>query len=325
MANIRTIAVLLAVVALPVAGAAQEWPTRPLTMVVPFAAGGGVDVLGRILSPQLSERLGRQVIIENVGGAGGMTGALRVAKAQPDGYQFVLGNVATHAVNQTLYKKPLYDAATDFTPVGLIAEQPTVLVTRKDLPVDDLPQFISYAKAHQDKLLFGSGGAGTPMHMACVLLNAAIGVKATHVPYRGGGPAMADMIGGRLDYQCPTAALAIPQIESKEVKALAILSQQRSPIMPTLASAQEQGLANVNVDSWYAFFVPKGTPAAIVRKLNAATIAAMDSPAVRDRLKDLGATAVAPERRSPEYLQKFVESEIVKWAAPIKAAGVSAD
>src|SRR6266571_7982670 len=198
----------------------QDWPTRPVTMVVPFAAGGPADTVGRILAPGLSELLGQQVIIENVGGSGGMTGAARVAKAAPDGYQFVLGNVGTHAANQTFYKAPLYNAATDFAPVMLIAETPLLLLARKDLPADDLPAFTAYAKAHQAKMQFGSGGAGSASHLACMLLNAAIGVNVTHVPYRGAAPAMQDLIAGRIDYQCPDSPIAIAQIESRTIKAI---------------------------------------------------------------------------------------------------------
>src|SRR5215831_1005420 len=189
----------------------QDWPTRPVTMVVPFAAGGPADTVGRILAPGLSELLGQQVIIENVGSS-------RVAKAAPDGYQFVLGNVGTHAANQTFYKTPLYNAATDFAPVMLIAQTPLVLLARKDLPADNLKEFIAYAKANQASMQYGSGGAGSASHLACVLLNAAIGINVTHVPYRGAAPAMQDLIAGRIDYQCPDTPIAIPQIQSKMVK-----------------------------------------------------------------------------------------------------------
>jgi tripartite-type tricarboxylate transporter receptor subunit TctC len=307
----------------PVPAAAQDWPTRPVTMVVPYAAGGASDVIGRVLSPHLSEILRQQVIIENIGGAGGMIGANRVAKAPPDGYQFVLGNAGSHAQNQTLYKHPPYNAATDFAPVALIAEQPLVLIARKDLPADNLPEFIAYTKANQAKMQYGSAGAGTAVHLACALLNAAIGVNVMHVAYRGGGPAMQDLIAGRFDYQCPNATAAIPQLEGKLVKAIAILTKNRSPVLPNLASAQEQGLKDFEVDNWHAFFLPTGTPAAIIRKLNEATIAAVDRPAVQGRLRELGADVIGSERRSPEFLQGFVESEIKKWAAIIKASGVA--
>src|SRR5271166_4005964 len=187
----------------------QQWPTRPMTMVVPFAAGGPADTVGRILAPRLSELLGQQVVIENVGGSGGMTGSSRVARAAPDGYQFVLGNVGTHAANQTFYRSPLYNAATDFAPVMLIAQTPLVLLARKELPADNLSEFIAYVKANQSSMQYGSGGAGSASHLACVLLNAAIGVAVTHVPYRGAAPAMQDLIAGRIDYQCPDSPIAI--------------------------------------------------------------------------------------------------------------------
>ena len=314
-----------AVVVAAAPAAAQDWPTRPVTMVVAAAAGGTSDVMARILTPRLSELLGQQVIVENVSGAGGMIGASRVAKAAPDGYQFVLGNVGTHAHNQTLYKNPLYDAASDFTSVVMIAELPLVLVARKDLPASNLLEFVAYAKANQAKMQYGTPRAGSAPHLACALLNVAIGISITHIPYRGGGPAMQDLIAGRIDYQCPIAPVAIPQIEGKQVKAIAILAKDRSPILSNVASAHEQGLVDSDATTWYSMFLPKGTPAAIIKKLSDATVAAIDTPALRQRLKEIGATVVAPERRSPEYLQKFVESEIKKWATVIKASGLPMD
>ena len=307
----------------PAHGAAQAWPTRPVTMVVPLAAGGAIDGIGRILNSHLSEILRQQVIIENVGGAGGMIGAHRVAKATPDGYQFVFGTAGTHAQNQTLYKQPRYNAATDFAPVVLIVEMPLVLIARRDLPVNNLQEFIAYTQANQAKMQYGSPGAGSPSHLACALFNAAIGVDVTHIAYRGGGPAMQDLIAGRIDYQCPNAAAAIPQLESNMVKAIAIMTKDRSSILPNLASAREQGLKDFDAENWVAFFLPRATPTAIIRKLNEATIAAMNRPAVQERLRELGAEVVAAERRSPEYLGKFVESEIKKWAETIKASGLA--
>ena len=308
----------------PELAAAQSWPTRPLTMVVPLAAGGAGDVMARMLASRLSELLGQQVVVENVGGGGGMTGASRVARATPDGYQFLYGSVGTHAASQTLYEKPLYNAASDFAPVALIAEAPIVLIARRDYPANNLQDFIDYAKANQTKMQYGSAGAGSAVHLACALLNAEIGVKITHVPYRGGNPAMQDLIAGRTDYQCALPADAIPQIESKTVKAIAILSLDRLPTLPTLASAHEQGLTNFTASVWSAFFFPKGTPASIVRQLNEATIATMETSWVQTKLHEMGATVVSPARRSPEYLQQFVGSEIAKWAVVIKAAGISA-
>jgi tripartite-type tricarboxylate transporter receptor subunit TctC len=322
-------ALILAVVALLLPGAgradAQAWPTRPVTMVVPFAPGGSVDVMARILSGRLAEVLGQQVIVENLGGAGGMVGSAHVAKASPDGYEFVLGHAGTHAQNQTLYKNPLYNAATDFTPVELIAEQPTVLVARKDLPPDTLPAFIAYAKANQAHMQYASAGAGAANHLACVLLDAAIGVNVTHVPFRGGGPAMQELLAGRIDYMCNIVTNALPQIEAKTVKPIALLSTARSPSLPDVASAKEQGLPDFDASTWYAVFLPKGTPAPIVQKLHDAIEATVSTPAVQERLKDIGADLVAPERRSPDYLGKFVASEIARWAVPIRASGVSMD
>jgi tripartite-type tricarboxylate transporter receptor subunit TctC len=278
-----------------------------------------------LFATQLSKLLGQPVIFENVSGGGGMTGANRVAKASPDGYQVLLGGGSELAISQALHKNPPYDGSTDFTPVALLVEQPIVLIARNDLPVGNLQEFVAYAKANQARMQYGSGGTGTATHLACALLNAAIEAEVTHVPYRGGGAAMQDLIAGRIDYQCPIATIAIPHIESKTAKAIAILSKDRSPILPDLASAREQGLANFEVNTWNAFFFPKGTPAPIVQKLHAATVATMEMPIIQERLKDIGATVVASERRSPDYLRKFVKSEIEKWTAVIKAANMKAD
>jgi tripartite-type tricarboxylate transporter receptor subunit TctC len=228
-------------------------------------------------------------------------------------------------MNQTLYKKPLYNAATDFAPVALVASTPILLVTRKDLPADTLPAFIAYAKANQAKMQYGSPGAGSASHLACVLFNAQIGVEITHVPYRSTAQALQDLLPGRLDYQCVPIAAAVAQVESKTVKGIAIMSKVRSPILPMLATADEQGLADFDAGTWYAIFLPKGTPAAISRKLHDATVATMNAPDVQARLEELGIEVVAPERRSPEYLAQFVVREIEKWAGPIKAAGLSMD
>jgi tripartite-type tricarboxylate transporter receptor subunit TctC len=322
----RVLATVLAAGSLCVgAAAAQEWPVRPITLVVPFAAGGPIDTIGRILATRLSELLGQQMIVENIGGAGGMTGTARVAKAAPDGYQVVLGNVGTHAGNQTLYKNPPYNAATDFAPVILVVELPLVLVARKDLPADDLPGFIAHAKANQATMQFGSGGAGSATHLACTLFNAAAGIDVTHVPYRGGAPAMQDLIASRIDYLCVDTPVALPQIESRTVKPIAVLTRGRSLSLPALASAHEQGLADFAASNWAGLFLPKSTPAAIIAKLHDATVAAMETPTVQGQMKKVGADLVAPERRSPAYLQSFVATEIEKWAGPIKASGLRAE
>jgi tripartite-type tricarboxylate transporter receptor subunit TctC len=312
---------LLAVFATPIK--AETWPSRPLTMVVPFATGGPMDAVARILQSPLSDALQQQVIVENIGGAGGMIGAARVAKSAPDGYQFVLGNVGTLAVSQTLYKTPFYNSITDFTPVVLIADLSLVMVARKDLPANNLQEFIAYAKANQNTMQFASAGAGSATHLGCALINARIGVDVTHVPYRGGAPAMQDLVAQRVDYLCIDTPAAIPQIESGAIKPIAILSHGRSPSLPNLASAHEQGLTDFEATNWSAFFLPKDTPAFIVQELHDAAVAAMNNPTVQKRFKESGIDLVADERRSSAYLAQFVASEIVKWAGPIKSSGLA--
>jgi tripartite-type tricarboxylate transporter receptor subunit TctC len=304
---------------------AQNYPTRSLSMVIPFAAGGPTDVLGRVVAAKMGEALGQQVVVENVTGAGGQTGSKRVADAQPDGYTFVVGTVGTHAQSQTLYKKPLYNAQTDFTPVGLIAQVPIVLIARKDLPVKDFKEFVAYTKANQAKMQFGSAGAGSATHLGCVLLNYMIGVNVTHVPYRGTGPAMQDLAAGRIDYLCEVVTTAKPQIDGGTVKGIAMLDTKRSAALPNLATAEEQGTKDLVAYTWNAIFLPKKTPEPIVKKLNGAMIQAMHSPAVKDRLSALGAEIAPDDRATPAYLGKLVKDETEKWAKPIKASGVSVE
>jgi len=304
---------------------AQAYPSRPITMVVPFAAGGAFDVLGRIVAARMSEILGKQVIIENTTGAAGIIGVKRVASAAPDGYTLLFGSIGTHAYNQTIYRKPRYDAVEDFTPVALFAEQPMVLVVRKDFPATTLAEFIAYVKQNAAKVQFGSAGPGTTTHLACAQLNAAIGATVTHVPYRGGGPALNDVMGGQIDYYCGNIGGPLAVIKAGQVKALATLSRMRSPVLPELPTAHEQGLIGFDVVTWNAFFLPRGAPADIVKRLADATSEAMDSPMVEDRLHQLGVTAVAPERRSPQYLARFVVDEIARWAGPIKQNGLQVD
>jgi tripartite-type tricarboxylate transporter receptor subunit TctC len=291
-------------------------------MVVPFAAGSGSDTAARIVSARLSEVLGQQTIVDNISGAGGMTGAYRVAKAAPDGYQFVLGTAGTHAISQTLYKRPLYDVVTDFAPIALVAEQPILLIARADLPANNLAEFITYAKANQTRMQFGSAGAGSVPHLACVLLNSTIGINVTHVPYRGAVAPMQDLTAGRIDYQCVTLSPSMAAIESKMVKAIAIFARERSPSLPELPSAREQAQMDLEASTWYAIFAPKRTSASIIKKLSDAVAVTMDTPAVQGRLKQIGVDPVSPQRRSTAYLKEFVESEIAKWAVTIKAAGV---
>jgi tripartite-type tricarboxylate transporter receptor subunit TctC len=304
------------------AAAAQDYPNRPVTMIIPFAAGGPTDVLGRVVGARMGELLGQQIVVENVGGAGGMTGSARVANAQPDGYSMVLGTVGTHAQGQTLYSKPLYNSVNDFAPVALLAEVPLVLIVRKDLPVSNFKEFVDYSKANQGKMTYGSAGAGSATHLGCVLQDYILGTKITHVPYRGTGPAMQDLTGGRIDFLCEIVTTAKPQIDGGAVKALAIFDSKRSPALPNVPTAAEQGTPKLEAYTWNALFLPKNTPAPIVAKLNKAAVDAMKTPAVRERLSGLGAQIVSDDRMTPDYLGKFLKEEIDKWAAPIKAAGV---
>ncbi|MBO0751602.1 MAG: tripartite tricarboxylate transporter substrate binding protein BugD, partial [Bradyrhizobiaceae bacterium] len=237
----------------------------------------------------------------------------------------VLGTVGTHAQNQTLYSRPAYNAMTDFTPVGLIAEVPIVLIVRKDLPVGNLKEFIAYAKKNQDHMSYGSAGAGSATHLACVVLDAAMGTHITHIPYRGTGPAMTDLQAGRIDFLCEIVTTAKPQIDGGAVKAIAVMTKSRSSVLPDLPTAAEQGLANAEGYTWNAIFLPKNTPDAIVAKLNGAMLETMHTPMITERLASLGAQVVADDRATPAYLAKFVKSEIDKWAVPIKASGARAD
>jgi tripartite-type tricarboxylate transporter receptor subunit TctC len=307
------------------AAQAQDWPTRPVTMVVAFAPGGPLDTLARILQAPLGEALGQQVIVENVSGGGGTTGSLRVANAAVDSHMFTLGSIGTHAINQSMHKKPPYDALNDFSPVILVADAPQVLLVRKDLPAGNLREFAAYAKANQEKMQHGSGGAGTSSHIGCVLLNQTIGVKITHVPYRGGGPAMQDLLAGRIDYICNYISTAIGPHQNKTAKVVAALTSKRTPSFPDVSTAQEEGFRDLDISAWNAAFMPKNTPAPMVQKLNAAISKALEQPAVRKRLSDIGLEVPAPERRTPAYLAQFVASEIKRWEAPVKASGVSFD
>lgn len=293
-------------------------------MINPFAAGGPNDVPARLFAQRMGEILGQTIIVENVGGAGGMTGADRVAKAQPDGYTFLLGTVGTQAQNQSLYKKPIYDSTRDFVSVGLFLEAPLVLVARKDLPVKSMKEFVAYAKANEARMQFASAGTGSAIHLGCALMNSVTGLNVTHVPYRGANPAMQDLISGRVDYLCDIVTTAKPQIDAGTVKAIAVLNDTRSSALPDVPTAMEQGF-DVRAYTWNAFLLPKGTPAPIVERLNHAMVEAMKTPAIRERLDAVGLKIVAEDRATPAYLDKFVQSEIAKWAALIKASGISID
>ena len=322
MRRIHALHLGVAALALSAGAFAQSWPSRPITLIVPFAAGGGVDTSARIQAAKLGELLGQPIVVENIGAAAGTVGSARVAKAEPDGYLLLIGNTGTHAYSQSLYKKPPYNAATDFAPVGLVSESPRVLDVRKDLPVSNLQEFVAYARANHAKMQFGSAGVGAGTHLPCVLLNIAMGVDITHIPYRGEGPALQDLVAGRIDYMCNTIQTGVAQAKAGKVKAIAVMARKRSAVIPELATTGEQGLAGVESSVWNALFFPKGTPAAIVQKTARAVNDMLDDPAVRKRLEDLGLEIVPPERRGPEYLAKFVPEEIERWGKVVKAARI---
>jgi tripartite-type tricarboxylate transporter receptor subunit TctC len=290
-------------------------------MVVAAAAGGPIDVFGRIMAERMGEVLGKSVIIENVGGAGGMLGGQRAAKAEPDGHTFILGTIATHTFSQLLYKKPLYDAVTDFTPVALIADLPLILIARPNFPADTFEQFVAYAKANPGKLNYGSAGRGSSAHLGCLLLEQGMAAPLTHVPYRGTGPAMQDLQSGQIDLLCEIIVTALPQIEGRTVKPLVNLSRERTSLLPDLPTATELGMPKVQAYTWAAVYLPKGVPEPIVKKLHAATLATMDTPGVREKLSKLGASIVAPDRRTPDVLAAFTKSELAKWKGPVDASG----
>lgn len=304
---------------------AQDWPSRPLTMVVPFAAGGPMDSLARILQPTLGETIGQPIIIENVPGGGGVTGSMRVSQAAADSHLFALASIGTHAISHSMHSKPMYHPANDFQPVAFIADAPLMLMTKKDLPSNNLQEFMAYTKANHGKMTFSSGGTGTSSHVSCVMLNQLIGVNVTHVPYRGGGPAFQDVIAGRIDYICNYVSIGAPAVKAGQVKALATLAGKRTSAHPDLPTADEQGLKNFDVSAWNAILLPKSATPAQVAKMNAAVSKALDNPAMLGRLDALGLIPAAPERRSAEYLRKFINAEIEKWAVPVKAAGLRVD
>lgn len=317
-------ATVLAIISIAMLGSAsaQTWPTRPVTVVVPFAAGSSTDTAARILSVGLSEALGQQVVVENIGGAAGLTGTTRVARAAPDGYQVVFATVDTMAIVPAMRKKPPYDSVNDFVPAGLVVEQPIVLIARKDLPANSLAEFVAYAKANHKKMQFGSAGVGSGSHFSCAKLNAALGIDPIHVPYRSSGLAAQDLMGGRLDYLCALGGTAMGPVESGQAKAIGLLTAERSELFPTLRTSKEQGIAGVDSYFWTAFFFPKGTPDAIAQKLYDATNRTLDAPTTVERLRKTGIDPIAPARRSPAYLQGFMQAEKKSWAELVRASGI---
>ncbi len=301
---------------------AQQWPQNPIKLVVSAAAGGPIDVFARVMAESLTPSLGQSVIVENIAGAGGAIGGQHVARATPDGYTALLGTSATHTFSQLLYKKPLYDAQADFASVGLMAEIPLVLITRKDLPAQTLSEFVAYAKANAPKMNYGSAGVGSSTHLGCALLASAMAVQINHVPYRGTGPAMQDLMAGRIDFLCEIVVTAAPQIEGNNVKAIATMALERSPVLPNVPTTVESGFPKLTAESFTALFMPRGTPREITDKMNSAMLRALDEPQVRAKLQQLGASVVKPERRTPAYLANFVGDELTKWRKIVETSGI---
>ena len=319
---------LLAVVALSLGAMiapsqAQNYPARPITLIVPFAAGGPTDIVARIVADHMSKTLGQQLVIENVVGAGGTTASTRAMRAAPDGYTIIMGHMGTHAAAVPLYPNLAYHPVKNFDPIGLAAGTPVLIVARKDFPAKDLKEFIAYVKANTDKINMAHAGVGSVSFTSCLLLNALMDVKPTAIPFQGTGPALNALIGGQVDYMCDQIVNLVPQIEAGNIKAYAIGTPERSPALPNVPTAKEAGLPKFDVTAWNALFAPKGTPKEALDKLSDALNKALDDEGVRKRLLALGSVIPGPDGRGQAALNKLVESEIERWTPVIKASGIT--
>ncbi len=319
----RALLAVMTMLAFPVAASA-DYPERAITIVVPFAAGGPTDIISRLLAVPMSQTLGQQVLIENVVGAGGTIGVTRVMRASPDGYQLLMGNLGTQAASVGLYPKLAYDPKTDFEPIMNTGGTPMVVAAKKDLPVKDFREFIAYVKANAAKLNYGTGGVGATSHLTCLFLDSLLDAKPQHVPFRGSGPALNALIGGQVDYVCDQTVGIVPSIQGNSVKGLVVAVPARLASIPDVPTSAEQGLPAFQAVGWNALFAPKGTPKAIVDKVNAAARAALNDPTVKARLLDLSVELPSEEAKTPEALRIFVAKEIDKWVPIIQKAGVTA-
>ncbi|HEY7663135.1 MAG TPA: tripartite tricarboxylate transporter substrate-binding protein [Xanthobacteraceae bacterium] len=314
--------VCLAALLLPAASwdaRAESYPSRPITVVVPFPAGGPSDVVARIVTEQMGNILGQSMIIENVGGAGGTIGSARVAAAQPDGYTLLAGSMGSHVSAPVLTPNLKYDSERDFVPIGFTAHAPAVVVARKDFPAKDLREFVEYLKKNGDGIKQAHGGIGSSSHMACLLFDAKAGVKPSLVAYRGTGPAMNDLIGGHVDFFCEQAVSVAPQVRAGTIKAYAVSARERLAILPDVPTAKEAGI-DYQMSIWAGMFAPKGTPTDIVDKLARALDQALDDPGVKQRLIDLGGSLPAKDERTPAKFDAFVKAEIARWSPILKSA-----
>jgi tripartite-type tricarboxylate transporter receptor subunit TctC len=325
MKTIRSLAVLaLAAASLAAGGARAAYPDRPVTMIVPFAAGGPTDVVARIVAENMSRSLGQQIVIENVAGAGGTTGITRASQASPDGYTIMMGHMGTHGAAPAVYANLKYDPAKDFAPIGLAAGTPILVVARKDFPAKDLKEFMAYLKANSTKLNEAHAGVGSVSFTTCTLFNDLVGAKPQRVVYRGTGPALNDLVGGQVDYMCDQIVNLVPQIEAGTIKAYAVALPERSPALPNVPTTKEGGLAEFQVSAWNAIFAPKGTKPDVVKRLSDALQKALKDEGTRKRLLDLGADLTNTEAQTPEGLGKFVQAEVARWKGVLAKAGVKA-
>jgi tripartite-type tricarboxylate transporter receptor subunit TctC len=299
---------------------AQAYPTRSITMIVPFAAGGPTDVISRIVTGHMAQTLGQSIIVENVVGAGGTTATARAARAANDGYTLITGHMGTHAAAVPLYPSLAYHPEKDFEPVALLAGTPILILARKDFPPKDLKEFVTYVKANVEKVNAAHAGVGSVSHVSCQLLNSILDIKPTGVPFNGTGPAMNALVGGQVDYMCDQIVNAVPQINGGTIKAYAVATAERNPSLPDVPTTGEAGLPAFQAQAWNAIFAPKGTPAPVIAKLNAAAVKALEDEGVRKRLLDLGSVIPAPAERTPEALAALVKSEIAKWTPVLKPA-----
>jgi tripartite-type tricarboxylate transporter receptor subunit TctC len=309
---------------LPLSRVQAAWPERPITLIVPFAAGGPTDVVARIVAENMSRTLGQQIVVENVAGAGGTTGTLRAAQATPDGYTLEMGHMGTHGAAPAVYPNLKYDPLKDFLPVGLAAGTPILVVAKKNFPAKDFKEFVAYLKAHGDKLNEAHAGVGSVSFTTCTFFNSLVGAKPTRVVYRGTGPALNDLVSGQVDYMCDQIVNLVPQIQGGTIRAYAVALPQRSPALPDVPTTKEGGLPEFQVSAWNAIFAPKGTPPEIVAKLSGALQKALDDETTRKRLLDLGADLSDKAARTPEGLRKLVESEVARWNKVLKSAGAAA-
>jgi tripartite-type tricarboxylate transporter receptor subunit TctC len=323
MSLMRTVAGALAGVALAfqAQGAlAQDYPARPVTLIVPFAAGGPTDVISRIVAEHMSRTLGQQIVIENVVGAGGTTASTKAKNATNDGYTLITGHMGTHAASVALYPNLAYNPATDFEPISILAGTPVVILGSKDFPAKDLKEFVTYVKANAEKLNMAHAGVGSVSHVTCLLLNSILGVDPVQVPFNGTGPAMNALIGGQVDYMCDQIVNVVPQINGGTIKGFAVGTAERNPALPDLPTSKEGGLPEFEAQAWNALFAPKDTPKPVLDKLNAAVVAALDDENVRKRLLELGSVIPTKQQRTPQELASLVKKEVERWSKVIKSA-----